>query len=112
MIIDPEYNYETVNVEAQYQNQHSLLWWTKRLIALRKRYRSFGRGSLEMLQPDNRKVLAFIRRFEDERLLVIANLSRVCPGRLDGPLEFRGAWCQSRCSAGSRCRRWRCSRTS
>jgi maltose alpha-D-glucosyltransferase / alpha-amylase len=74
--IDPEYHYETVNVEAQLNNPHSLLWWTKRLIQQRKRFRAFGRGSLEFLYPSNRKVLAFTRQFEDEKLLVVANLSR------------------------------------
>ncbi len=74
--IDPEYHYETVNVEAQQNNPHSLLWWMKRLIALRKRYRAFSRGSVEFLFPDNRKVLTFIRRFEGETILVVANLSR------------------------------------
>src|SRR6266480_8144585 len=50
-IIDPEYHYQTVNVEAQQNNPHSLLWWMKRMIALRKRSRAFGRGSLEFLYP-------------------------------------------------------------
>ncbi|HLN14502.1 MAG TPA: maltose alpha-D-glucosyltransferase, partial [bacterium] len=76
VVIDPEYHYETVNVEAQQGNPHSLLWWMRRLIALRKRYRCFGRGTLEMLAPDNRKVLAFLRRDDDELVLVVANLSR------------------------------------
>ncbi len=76
VIVDPEYHYETVNVETQQSNSQSLLWWTKRLIALRKRYRAFGRGDITFLQPENRKVLAFVRRFEDERILMVANLSR------------------------------------
>ncbi len=76
VVIDPEYHYETVNATAQQGNTHSLLWWMKRLIALRKRYKCFGRGTLEMLAPDNRKILAFLRRYEDERVLVVANLSR------------------------------------
>ncbi|HEX9982880.1 MAG TPA: maltose alpha-D-glucosyltransferase [Thermoanaerobaculia bacterium] len=76
-IIDPEYHYEQVNVEAQQSNQYSLLWWMKRLIAMRKRYRAFGRGTMEFLHPENRKVLAFIRRYEDEIILVVANLSRL-----------------------------------
>src|SRR5215469_8051987 len=75
-IIDPEYHYETVNVEAQHDNPHSLLWWMRRLVAMRHRYRAFGRGTLEFLQPENRKVLTFLRRYEDEQLLVVANLSR------------------------------------
>ena len=76
VIIDPEYNAAAINVESQQNNAHSLLWWTKRLIALRKRYRAFGRGSLEFLYPENRKVLAFLRRYRDELILVVANLSR------------------------------------
>ena len=74
--IDPEYHYETVNVEAQQQNPSSLLWWMKRLIEQRKTYKAFGRGTLEFLHPANRKVLAFLRCFENEQILVVANLSR------------------------------------
>ena len=76
VIIDPAYHYEAVNVEVQQNNPHSLLWWMKRLIALRRHYRAFGRGTLDFLYPDNHKVLAFLRRHEDETLLVVANLSR------------------------------------
>src|SRR6202050_1116018 len=76
VIIDPEYHSQAINVEAQTQNSNSLLWWMRRLIALRQRYRAFGRGSLEILLPDNRKVFAFIRRLGDERILCVFNLSR------------------------------------
>jgi maltose alpha-D-glucosyltransferase/alpha-amylase len=76
VVIDPEYHFETVNVEAQQGNPSSLLWWVKRLITLRKSCRAFGRGSLELLRPENSKVLAFVRIHEDERILVVANLSR------------------------------------
>jgi len=76
VVIDPEYHYETVNVEAQGRNPHSLLHWMKRIIGLRRSYRAFGRGSIEFLHPANRKVLAFIRTWEDEQILVVVNLSR------------------------------------
>ena len=76
IIIDPAYHYESLNVEAQQDNASSLLWWTKRAIALRKRFRAFGRGSVDILSPDNPHVLAFVRRWENETLLVVANLSR------------------------------------
>jgi maltose alpha-D-glucosyltransferase/alpha-amylase len=76
IVIDPDSHYEAFNVEAQQNNPHSMLWWTKRLIAMRKRYKAFGRGTLEFLYPDNHRVLAFIRRYQDEVILVIANLSR------------------------------------
>ena len=74
--IDPSYHYETINVEAQQSNAHSLLSWTKRLVLLRKQYKAFGRGTLEFLQPSNQRILAFVRRYEDESILVVANLSR------------------------------------
>lgn len=74
--IDPEYHYESCNVEAQENNSHSLLWWMKRLIGLRKRFRAFSRGSLRFLNPLNRRVLSFLRENGDERVLVVANLSR------------------------------------
>jgi len=76
VVIDPEYHSETINVEAQQHNPQSLLWWVRRLIALRKRYRVFGRGDLEILAPDNPHVLAFLRSDGDTRVLVVANLSR------------------------------------
>jgi maltose alpha-D-glucosyltransferase / alpha-amylase len=81
-IIDPEYHFESVNVEAQHNNPRSLLWWMKRMIALRKRHPVFGRGTIEFLTPDNAKVLAFLRSYQAEdddapdEVLVVANLSR------------------------------------
>jgi maltose alpha-D-glucosyltransferase/alpha-amylase len=76
VIIDPEYHYESLNAENQQRNPSSLLWWMKRVIAMRKRFKAFGRGSLEFLLPDNPKILAFIRKYEEESILVVANLSR------------------------------------
>jgi maltose alpha-D-glucosyltransferase/alpha-amylase len=76
IIIDPEYHYEAINVEAQQNNTYSLLWWMKRLIALRKHHKAFSRGAVEFLQPDNRKILAFLRRFQNECVLVVVNLCR------------------------------------
>src|SRR5262249_24382596 len=76
VIIDPENHYESVNVETQQGNPSSLLWWVKRLVNLRKTFRAFGRGSFRLLVPHNPKVLAFVRELQDERVLVVANLSR------------------------------------
>lgn len=76
VIVDPEYHYESVNVEAQQSNPSSLLWWTKRLIALRKEHPVLGHGDLEVLSPDNAKVLVFTRSHDDQRMLMAANLSR------------------------------------
>ena len=76
VILDPEYSYESVNVETQQRNNNSLLWWTRRIINMRKRFLAFGRGEMKFLSPQNSKVLAFIREYKDEKILVIANLSR------------------------------------
>jgi maltose alpha-D-glucosyltransferase/alpha-amylase len=74
--LDPEYHYEAVNVEAQLRNPHSLLWWMRRVLVLRKGWRALGEGRIELLAPQNRKILAYVLRHERETLLVVANLSR------------------------------------
>ena len=76
VIIDPEYHFEAVNVEAQRENRNSLWWWMKRLIATRGRFQAFGRGTFELLYPENRKVLAFTRTYNGDHILVVTNLSR------------------------------------
>jgi maltose alpha-D-glucosyltransferase/alpha-amylase len=76
LIIDPEYHYEAINVENQERNLSSLFWWMKRVIAVRKRFKAFGRGTIEFLPSDNPKILAFIRQYEEENILVVVNLSR------------------------------------
>ncbi len=82
--LDPENHYEAVNVEVQERNNYSLLWWMKRVIALYKRQNAFGRGTIEFLHPENRKIFTCIRRYENEIILVVANLSRfVQPVELD-----------------------------
>lgn len=76
VILDPEYHYESVNVEMQRQNTSSLLWWMKRMIAKRKQYKSLSRGDMKFVHSENPKILAFTRTYEDETMLVIVNLSR------------------------------------
>ncbi|HEX5850316.1 MAG TPA: maltose alpha-D-glucosyltransferase, partial [Rubrobacter sp.] len=89
-IMDPVHSYEAVNVEAQGRSAGSLLNWMKRLIAVRKAHRAFGRGTLEFLHPGNRKVIAYLREHEDEAILCVANLSRSAqPVELDLS-RFRG----------------------
>ena len=76
VIMDPVYGYQAVNVEAQNRLPTSLLNWMKRLIAVRKRYHAFGRGTLRFLHPDNTKILAYLRELDDVVLLCVVNLSR------------------------------------
>jgi len=98
MIMDPVYGYESVNVEAQSRSLASLLSWTKRLIAVRKSSKLFGRGSLSFIRPANRAVLVYVRQYQNEVLLCVANLSRsaqaaeidLSPWRGRVPLEMLG----------------------
>jgi maltose alpha-D-glucosyltransferase/alpha-amylase len=89
VVMDPIYGYQTVNVEMQLSDQSSLLHWTRNMIALRKLFQVFGRGTLEFLHPENRKILAYLRSLkrEDgtlETVLCVANLSRFAqPVELD-----------------------------
>ncbi|MGE5295220.1 MAG: putative maltokinase [Solirubrobacterales bacterium] len=78
VIIDPEYHFMTINVENQDRTLSSLLWFMRRLIATRKRFKAFGRGNIQFLSSDNSKVLTFLRTYEQENILVVANLSRYC----------------------------------
>lgn len=80
-IMDPLYGYQTVNVEAQSHDPHSLLNWNRRLLAVRKQQKAFGRGTLKMLTPSNRRILAYVREYTDadgnsETILCVANVSR------------------------------------
>jgi maltose alpha-D-glucosyltransferase/alpha-amylase len=84
VIMDPIYGYQAVNVEAQERDGASLLHWMRNLIGLRKLFPAFGAGTMEFLSPANRKVVAYVRRYGDDALLCVANLSRsVQPVELD-----------------------------
>ncbi|OAV43745.1 maltose alpha-D-glucosyltransferase [Lewinella sp. 4G2] len=76
VIRDTEYSYRWVNVKRQQQNPNSLLNWTKKLLGKRKNFKVFGRGTIKWLTPENSRILAFVREFEDEAVVVIVNLSR------------------------------------
>jgi maltose alpha-D-glucosyltransferase/alpha-amylase len=89
-VMDSVYGFEAVNVEAQSRSPSSLLNWMKRLIAARRARRAFGRGRLQFLYPSNRKVIAYLRIYEDEIILCVANLSR-SPQAVELDLsEYRG----------------------
>jgi maltose alpha-D-glucosyltransferase/alpha-amylase len=75
-VMDAIFGYEAVNVEAQLREPSSLLNWTRRMLAVRQEFRSFGRGTLTFLRPGNRKILAYVRELGDEVVLCVANLAR------------------------------------
>jgi maltose alpha-D-glucosyltransferase/alpha-amylase len=75
-IQDPIYGFDAVNVEAQMRAPASLLNWMRRMVAIRRNHHALGRGTLRFLYPANRKVLAYVREHEGERVLCVANVSR------------------------------------
>jgi maltose alpha-D-glucosyltransferase / alpha-amylase len=98
VIADPVYSYKAVNVEAQQHDAAALLHWMRNMVGLRKLFHVFGRGTIEFLNPDNRKVVAHIRRDQQDQILCVANLSRFAqPLALDlsafagaTPIEMQG----------------------
>jgi maltose alpha-D-glucosyltransferase/alpha-amylase len=83
-IMDAMYGYEALNVETQSREASSLLNWTKRMLAVRKTSRAFGRGQRRFLKPGNRKILAYLSEHEDDTILTVFNLSRTAqPVELD-----------------------------
>jgi maltose alpha-D-glucosyltransferase/alpha-amylase len=76
VIMDPIYGYQAVNVEAQSRDPSSLLNWTRRMLAVRRQFQCFGRGSLEFVRPQNRKIIAYVRSCGQEMILCVANLSQ------------------------------------
>ena len=97
-IMDPVYGYEAVNVESQERDPSSLLQWVRRMLAVRKSSRTFGRGKLTFLKSGNRKILAYLRECGDEAVLCVANVGRSAQpvelqlGRFRGrvPVEMLG----------------------
>jgi maltose alpha-D-glucosyltransferase/alpha-amylase len=98
VIMDPVWGYEAINVEAQQNDPSSLLNWMRNMIALRKLFQVFGRGTLRLLESSNRKVLAYLRQDHEATVLCVANLSRFAQpvqldlSELDGmtPVEMLG----------------------
>lgn len=74
-ITDSVYGFQAINVDSQRQSPHSLLQWMKRMIEGRKRHQAFGRGTIVFLRPQTDKVLAHLREYRGETLLLVHNLA-------------------------------------
>lgn len=91
VIMDPIYGYQAVNAESQINDPSSLLAWMRRLIAVRKQHPAFGRGDFRILYPRNRKVLAYVREHDGDRILCVANLARSAQAVELDLAQWRGA---------------------
>jgi maltose alpha-D-glucosyltransferase / alpha-amylase len=90
IITDPAYRHEFVNVAAQEENPSSFLWWMKNIISMRKRLNMFGRGEMKFLESSNAKVLSFVRTYEKQRIIVVANLSQFSQSTVLDLSEYKG----------------------
>lgn len=99
-IMDPLYGYEAINVEAQRRDPHSLLNWTRRMLAVRGKHKAFGRGTLRFLYPKNRKILAYLREDGDETILCVANLAH-SPQAVEIDLSEYAEWVPIELNNGS-----------
>ena len=90
VIVDPPYGFQTINVEAEERTPTSLLRWTRRIIGVRQKYKAFGRGSWEPQRTNNKTVLCYLRRYEQEVLLCVHNLSRFAQAVELDLTEFNG----------------------
>jgi maltose alpha-D-glucosyltransferase/alpha-amylase len=90
VINNPVYGFQSVNVDSQLRYDTSLLNWMRQMILLRKQHHVFGRGTMRFVKPENRKVFAFVREHDDDRVLCVFNLSQFAqPVELD-LAEFEG----------------------
>ncbi|WP_419828262.1 maltose alpha-D-glucosyltransferase [Sphingomonas sp.] len=89
-IMDPLYGFQTINVEAQERDRHSPLNWVKRMLAVRGQHQAFGRGTQRFLKPANRRILAYLREHDGDRILCVANLSRTAQAVELDLHEFEG----------------------
>lgn len=90
LITDPVYRHEFVNVATQEENHSSLVWWMKNIIAMRKRLLMLGRGSLKFIESSNAKVLSFVRTYEKQQIIVVANLSQFSQAAVINLKEYKG----------------------
>lgn len=76
LLTDHVYGYQTINVESQMHQSYSIYQFMKKIIAARKKYKAFGRGTMDFLKPKNCKILAYVREYGEERILCIVNLAK------------------------------------
>ncbi len=91
LILNPVYGYPAINAMSQGRTPHSLLSWMRRMIAIRRSARVLSNGSIEFLYPTNHRILAYVRRYENETVLVVNNLSSAAQAVELDLRQFKGS---------------------
>src|SRR5438132_997996 len=98
VLLDPVSHYQAINVEAQLRSPTSLLQWLRRLIRVRKKYPVFGRGTLKFIPCENRRVVAYLREYQDQKALVVINpKSKNTPALAKKSAGTSRAWTATNC---------------
>jgi len=64
-----------VNVSSQSSDPSSLLNLIRKMIAVRKKHSAFGFGDFKWVKSDLKSVAAYLRSYQEEKILIVNNLS-------------------------------------
>ncbi len=85
-------NYRHINVAAARADPHSIFYYYKKLIQLRRENPAIVYGAYNLILDDHEEIYAFTRTLEADRLLVILNFSGNSPVfYLPGKISFASA---------------------
>ena len=73
--VQGELDYRHLNVAKQLADKDSLFHAISKMIRARKQYRGFGRGAMEWIETGDPAVLAYLRRYQEQTLFIVNNLS-------------------------------------
>lgn len=68
-------NYKNINAKLQINDKESVFNYYKKLISLRKKHEIIVNGKYELILDDNKDIYSYLRKLNDEILLVICNFS-------------------------------------
>ena len=74
-LVKGDLGYQQTNVASQLNDPSSLFRCIKRMIAIRKEHAAFGSGGMEWIDMGKPSVAAYLRRYQDDVILVINNLA-------------------------------------
>ena len=81
-------SYKTINAKFEEKDPNSVLNFYKKLIKLRKASETVIYGSYELLLAEDENIFAYIRAYENEKILVVCNFSKDNIA-FDIPKEFK-----------------------
>src|SRR5690606_16745394 len=69
-------NYNEINANQAIEDPNSFFHYYRKLIQLRKQYPIIIYGKYQLLRPEHEQVIAYLRTYKGQKLLVITNFSK------------------------------------